>query len=108
MHGASVRTRGQRLIRSVLRWALYRHGLDWTDFEIQASAAPMSRLGLNDSLLMLRCKSTGQERFYTDSADSSWLESLIDDLDHGAFGAPLATPDLLDSTGPKDLKGTRH
>lgn len=55
------------------------------DFDIASGPAPLSELmGLPDSVVTVRRRSTGSERIYPDDPD--WIDSMFTDLAEGRFG----------------------
>jgi hypothetical protein len=69
-------------------------GYDANDFEIKADkASPLAQLfRLAGGLLVVRRRSTGQERFYATDQASGWADTLMNDLAQGALGDPSEKP----------------
>ncbi|MBC7957825.1 MAG: hypothetical protein H7Y33_18400 [Cytophagales bacterium] len=69
-------------------------GYDANDFEIKAdNASPLAQLfRLAGGLLVLRRRSTGEERFYATDQASGWADTLMNDLAHGALANPSDKP----------------
>jgi len=83
----SVATGIDRMVKVVMAGALRGRGYDERDFELDTCRAPLSDLmGLDDELVTVRRRSTGNERHYASTPDEPWLLGLIVDLDHGHFG----------------------
>ncbi|MBQ1763323.1 MAG: hypothetical protein IIZ92_10535 [Aquincola sp.] len=64
---------------------LAAHGFDAGDFEVEHDPEPdlSAALGLQDSLLLVRRRSTGAVRFYL---GASWYTAVVSDLTTGEFG----------------------
>lgn len=64
---------------------LAAHGFDAGDFEFEQDPEPdlSAALGLQDSLLLVRRRSTGAVRFYL---GASWYSAVVSDLATGEFG----------------------
>ncbi|MEF7613092.1 hypothetical protein V4F39_04150 [Aquincola sp. MAHUQ-54] len=64
---------------------LAAHGFDARDFELERDPEPdlSAALGLQDSLMLVRRRSTGAVRFYL---GASWLTAVSCDLAAGEFG----------------------
>ena len=69
-------------------------GYDASDFEIKAdNASPLAQLfRLAGGLLVVRRRSTGEERFYATDQASGWADTLMSDLAHGALANPSDKP----------------
>jgi hypothetical protein len=67
-------------------------GYDADDFEIKADkTSPLAQLfRLAGGLLVLRRRSTGEERFYATDSTSVWADTLMNDLAQGALAGPPA------------------
>lgn len=65
---------------------LAAHGFDARDFEVEHDPEPdlSAALGLHDSLMLVRRRSTGAERFYL---GASWFAAVVEDLAAGEFGS---------------------
>lgn len=72
-------------------------GYDANDFEIQADrSSPLAQLfRLAGGLLVVKRRSTGEARFYATDSESSWADTLMSDLEHGALAAPSDIPPRL-------------
>ncbi len=75
---------------AAMRAFLHAMGWDASDFTIQVEPAPaLSRLmGVQDRLVTVACRSSGQQRSYTAGPFSSWLAELLQDVEQGGFGLP--------------------
>jgi len=85
--------RFQNQVRTVARM-LTSNGYDANDFEIKAdNASPLAQLfRLAGGLLVVRRRSTGEERFYATDHASAWADTLMNDLAHGALADPSDKP----------------
>ncbi len=81
--------RFQRQVKAVGRM-LASIGYDATDFEIKAeSSSPLAQLfRLAGGVLVVRRRSTGEERVYATDGASVWAETLMRDLARGALAGP--------------------
>jgi len=70
-------------------------GYDAEDFEIKSdNASPLAQLfRLAGGLLVVRRRSTGEERFYATDTNSAWADTLMNDLAHGVLAEPKKTLD---------------
>lgn len=68
-----------------LKRALGARGYDPRDFDVEADrSSPLANLfALAGGLLIIRRRSTGEERAYATDTESAWLDSVMADLDHG-------------------------
>jgi hypothetical protein len=73
---------------------LVSHGYDAEDFEIKAdNTSPLAQLfRLAGGVLVVRRRSTGEERFYATNSASAWADTLMNDLAHGALAEPPHRP----------------
>ncbi|KQW00619.1 hypothetical protein [Rhizobacter sp. Root1221] len=81
-----------------LRRALSASGHDPRDFDIEADhTSPLANLfKLAGGLLIVRRRSTGEERAYATDTESAWLDSVMADLSHGRLAdAPETAPAVL-------------
>jgi hypothetical protein len=81
-----------------LRRALGAQGHDPRDFEIEVdrSSALASLFKLAGGLLIVRRRSTGEERAYATDQESAWLDSVMADLAQGHLAdSPETTPAVL-------------
>jgi hypothetical protein len=71
----------------VLDAALDARGFAAGDFELeeQSSAELSQLLGVVGGILTVRCRSTGEERFYSTGAGSTWFGAFLMDLARGHF-----------------------
>ena len=62
-------------------------GYDADDFEIKSDhTSPLAQLfRLAGGLLVVRRRSTGEERSYATDSASAWADTLMNDLAHGAL-----------------------
>ena len=83
MHTSTPPAGTQRLIGE----ALIACGFDAHEFDIEHDAEPAlgAALGLADTLLLVRRRSTGAVRFYF---GASWFSAIRHDLAAGEFGRP--------------------
>ena len=81
--------RFQRQVQAVGQM-LKSAGYDADDFEIKADkSSPLAQLfRLAGGVLVVRRRSTGESRFYATDSESSWADTLMSDLEHGALAAP--------------------
>ena len=89
-----------------LRRALGASGYDPRDFDIEADrTSPLASLfQLSGGLLIVRRRSTGEERAYATDTEAAWLHSVITDLSHGRLAdAPETAPVVL-SMQPREKK----
>jgi hypothetical protein len=79
----------QRQVQTVGRM-LDAIGYDAEDFEIKSDrTSPLAQLfRLAGGLLVVRRRSTGEERFYATGSESAWADSLMTDLANGALAGP--------------------
>jgi hypothetical protein len=70
-----------------LHAALQARGLEVDDFAVQEESASglAQSLGMNDGILKVRCRSTGEERLYSSGFGSAWFGAFLMDLDRGSF-----------------------
>jgi hypothetical protein len=82
--------RFQRQVQAVGRM-LASIGYDANDFEIKADQnSPLAQLfRLAGGLLVVRRRSTGEERFDATDQASEWADTLMNDLALGALGASM-------------------
>ena len=71
-----------------LHAALQARGLEVDDFAVQEESASglAQSLGMNDGILKVRCRSTGEERLYSSGFGSAWFGAFLMDLGRGHFG----------------------
>ena len=71
----------------VLGAALGARGFAAGDFELQEqSSDELSQLlGTAGGILTVRCRSTGEERFYSTGSGSAWFGAFLMDLGRGHF-----------------------
>lgn len=84
-----------------LRRALGNSGYDPRDFDIEADrTSPLAALfQLTGGLVIVRRRSTGEERAYATDAESAWLQSVMFDLSQGRLAdAPETAPVILTMT----------
>lgn len=83
----------QRQVQTVGR-LLADVGYNANDFEIKADTAlPLAQLfRLAGGLLVVRRRSTGEERFYATDSNSAWADTLMDDLANGVLAEPKKAP----------------
>lgn len=76
----------QRQVQTVGRM-LHAAGYDAQDFEIKADRnSPLAQLfRLAGGLLVVRRRSTGEERFYATGSESAWADTLMSDLANGCL-----------------------
>jgi hypothetical protein len=74
--------------RDALHGLLRAWGHDTSDFDIEEDAqCDFGRLfGLPGGVLVLRRRSTGEERLYATGAGSAWFAAISMDLSQGRFG----------------------
>lgn len=90
----------QRLRRALGAW-----GYDPKDFDIEAdrTSALASLFKLAGGLLIVRRRSTGEERAYATDAESAWLDSVMLDLAKGHLAeAPETMPAALNMLPHED------
>lgn len=81
-----------------LQRALGARGDDPADFEVRTDrSSPLATLfNLAGGLLIVRRRSTGEERAYATDTESAWLDSVMADLAQGRFAeAPETAPAAL-------------
>jgi len=81
-----------------LRRALGAQGQDPKDFEIEVDrSSPLAGLfKLAGGLLIVRRRSTGEERVYATDTESAWLDSVMADLAQGRLSeTPETMPGML-------------
>ena len=80
-----------------LKRALGARGYDPRDFDVEADhSSPLASLfALAGGLLIVRRRSTGEERAYATDTESAWLDSVMLDLDHGYLGDGDSRPAQL-------------
>ena len=81
-----------------LRRALGAQGHDPRDFEIEVdhSSALANLFKLAGGLVIVRRRSTGEERAYATDTESAWLDSVMADLAHGHLSdLPETAPGML-------------
>jgi len=91
-----------------LRRALGACGYDPRDFDIEADrTSPLASLfQLTGGLVIVRRRSTGEERAYATDAESAWLQSVMADLSHGRLAdAPETAPVVLSMSPREDVPG---
>ena len=81
-----------------LRRAIGARGQDPRDFEIEVDrSSPLAGLfKLAGGLLIVRRRSTGEERVYATDTESAWLDSVMADLEKGRLSeTPETMPGML-------------
>lgn len=75
----------------MLKRALGARGYDPRDFDVEADrSSPLANLfALAGGLLIVRRRSTGEERAYATDTESAWLDSVMLDLDQGFLAEAL-------------------
>jgi len=68
--------------------ALRLCGFDEHDFEVDSNAGPLSQFGLDEALVTVRRRSTGDERLYSARNVALLLFGVIADATQGHFGPP--------------------
>jgi hypothetical protein len=93
-----------------LRRALNARGDDPGDFEVvpDRSSALANLFSLAGGLLIVRRRSTGEERAYATDTESGWLDSVMADLANGRFAeAPETAPAVLSMLPHEDTRTWR-
>jgi hypothetical protein len=92
-----------------LRRALNARGDDPTDFEVVTDRkSPLASLfNLAGGLLIVRRRSTGEERAYATDTESAWLDSVMADLAMGRFSESPDTAPAVLSMLPHEDAGHR-
>ncbi len=80
--------------REALHALLSACGHDADDFEIEEDTDSCLLFGLTGGVLVLRRRSSGEERLYATGAGSAWFAAVMMDVSRGLLGrpAPSATP----------------
>ena len=67
--------------------ALRSRGFEVGDFQLEESRAAglAEYVGASGRMLRVRCRSTGEERYYTTGSGSAWLGAFLMDLAKGCF-----------------------